>query len=138
MPLIVKVYVDGSSRGNPGPAGIGIVVANQDDKVLLEHSEFLGSNFTNNQAEYMALMRALDICSSLFPKGILHVFSDSELLVKQLTGQYNVRSQSLKELFREVRNKEKHFSKVYYHHVDRKHNRRADELANKALEESVR
>lgn len=135
MSSVCKVYVDGASRGNPGPAGIGVVILNQDGKVVLEHCEFLGLNFTNNQAEYMALIKALDMCSSLFPKGVLHVFSDSELLIKQLTGQYKVRSRRLKRLFREVKQREKVFSKVYYHHVSREHNKRADELANKAIEE---
>lgn len=138
MPLIGKAYVDGSSRGNPGPAGIGIVVVDESGKVLLEHYEILGLNFTNNQAEYMALVKALELCSSLFPKGVLHVFSDSELLIKQLTGQYKVRNQNLKRLFREVKQKEKLFSKVYYHHIDRELNRRADELANRAVEELIR
>ncbi|MEM4576323.1 MAG: ribonuclease HI family protein [Candidatus Nezhaarchaeales archaeon] len=137
MSLVCKVYVDGSSRGNPGPAGIGIVVTDQAGKVLLEHYEFLGLNFTNNQAEYMALMRALEICHSLSLKGILHIFSDSELLIKQITGLYKVRSQNLKKLFREIKQKEKLFSKVYYHHIDRELNRRADELANKAVDEVI-
>lgn len=138
MPLTSKVYVDGASRGNPGPAGVGIVVMDQSGKVILEHYEFLGPNFTNNQAEYMALIKALEICSSLFSKGVLHVFSDSELLIKQLTGQYKIRSQNLKKLFREVKEKEKLFSKVHYHHVNRDANRRADELANKAVEEAMK
>lgn len=138
MTNIVKVYVDGASRGNPGPAGVGIVLSDQEGKILREHHEFLGNNFTNNQAEYLALIKALEICSSLFPKGILHIFSDSELLIKQLNGQYKVRSQKLKQLFREVKQREKNFSKVYYHHVDRELNKKADELANKALEEITR
>jgi ribonuclease HI len=138
MGLLGKVYIDGASRGNPGPSGIGIVVLNEEGKVLQEYHEFLGPRYTNNQAEYVALIRALEICSMLFPKGIIHVFSDSELLINQLTGRYKVRSQNLKELFRSVKQKEKSFSRVYYHRVSREFNRRADELANKAIDEALK
>ena len=137
MKPIGKVYVDGASRGNPGPAGIGIVVSDSEGKILREHYEFIGSHYTNNQAEYMALIKALDLCSSMFPKGILHVFSDSELLVKQLTGLYKVRSPNLKKLFREVKRKEKMFSKVFYHHISRENNIKADRLASKAIDENI-
>jgi ribonuclease HI len=138
MGLLGKVYIDGASRGNPGPSGIGIVVLDEEGKVLREYHEFLGPRYTNNQAEYVALIRALEICSMLFPKGVIHVFSDSELLINQLTGRYKVRSQDLKELFRSVKQKEKSFSRVYYHRVSRDFNRRADELANKAIDEALK
>jgi len=138
MGLVGKVYVDGASRGNPGPSGIGVVVLDEEGKVLREHYEFLGPSYTNNQAEYVALLRALEICSTIFPKGVIHVFSDSELLINQLTGRYKVRSRSLKELFRSVKQRERLFSNVYYHHVDRELNKRADELANRAIDEAMR
>jgi ribonuclease HI len=138
MGLLGKVYIDGASRGNPGPSGIGIVVLDEEGKVLREYHEFLGPRYTNNQAEYVALIRALEICSMLFPKGVIHVFSDSELLINQLTGRYKVRSQDLKELFRSVKQKEKSFSRVYYHRVSRDFNRRANELANKAIDEALK
>jgi len=138
MALVGKVYIDGASRGNPGPSGIGVVVLDEEGRVLREHHEFLGSSYTNNQAEYVALIRALEICSTIFPKGVIHVFSDSELLVNQLTGRYKVRSQNLKELFKGVKQREKSFSEVYYHHVSRELNKRADELANKAIDEALK
>jgi len=138
MALVGKVYIDGASRGNPGPSGIGVVVLDEEGKVLLEHYEFLGSGYTNNQAEYAALIKALEICSTIFPKGVVHVFSDSELLVKQLTGRYKVRSQGLKELFRSAKEMERSFSRVCYHHVSRELNKRADELANKAIDEALK
>jgi len=136
--LVGKVYVDGASRGNPGPSGIGVVVVDEGGKVLREHYEFLGSSYTNNQAEYAALIKALEICSTIFPKGVIHVFSDSELLIKQLTGRYKVRSCNLKELFRSVKQMEKSFSRVHYHRISRELNKRADELANKAIDEALR
>jgi len=138
MALVGKVYIDGASRGNPGPSGIGVVVLDEEGKVLQEHYEFLGSNYTNNQAEYAALIRALEICSTIFPKGVIHVFSDSELLIKQLTGRYKVRSRSLREMFRSAKEIERSFSRVYYHHVSRELNKRADELANKAIDEALK
>lgn len=136
MKPIGKVYVDGASRGNPGPAGIGIIISNSEGKILHEHYEFIGTQYTNNQAEYIALIKALDLCSSIFPKGILHVFSDSELLIKQLTGLYKVRSSNLKKLFREVKRREKLFTRVHYHRIDRELNAKADRLANKAIDEA--
>jgi len=136
MKPIGKVYVDGASRGNPGPAGIGIIISNSEGKILYEHYEFIGTQYTNNQAEYIALIKALDLCSSIFPKGILHVFSDSELLIKQLTGLYKVRSSNLKKLFREVKRREKLFTRVHYHRIDRELNAKADRLANKAIDEA--
>jgi len=135
--VVGKVYIDGASRGNPGPSGIGVVVLDEEGRVLREHYEFLGSSYTNNQTEYVALMRAFEICSTIFPKGVIHVFSDSELLIKQLTGRYKVRSRNLKELFRRVKQTEKSFSRVHYHRISRELNERADELANKAIDEAL-
>ena len=137
MKTVGKVYINGASRGNPGPAGIGIVISDSEGRVLREHYEYLGPNFTNNQAEYMALIKALELCSSIFPKGTIHVFSDSELLIKQLMGLYKVRSPNLKRLFREVKRKEKLFNKVVYHHISRENNVKADKLASKAIDENV-
>ena len=114
------------------------MVLSPEGEVLREHYEYLGVNYTNNQAEYMALIRALEICSELCPGGVVHVFSDSELLVKQLVGLYRVRSPSLKQLFRDVRRRERAFSKVFYHHVRRELNERADQLANRAIAEGLR
>lgn len=136
--LIGRVYVDGASHGNPGPAGIGIVILNSEGRVLREHREFIGVHLTNNQAEYMAIIRALDLCSSIFSSGVLHVFSDSELLIRQLNGIYKVRSLNLKSLFIEVKRREKLFTTVHYHHVSREHNKKANELANKAVEEGLK
>jgi ribonuclease HI len=138
MALVGKVYIDGASRGNPGPSGIGVVVLDEEGKVLREHYEFLGSSYTNNQSEYAALIKALEICLTIFPKGVIHVFSDSKLLVKQLTGRYKVRSRSLREMFRSVKEMERSFSRVYYHHISRELNKRADELANKAIDKALK
>jgi len=127
----VRVFVDGASRGNPGPAGIGFVVV-YGGKVLAKLGRYVGVA-TNNQAEYMALIAALEACHELGARR-LEVFSDSELLVKQLRGEYSVRSPRLKELHEKAKRLEKLFESVAYTHVPRDSNADADALANKAID----
>jgi len=132
------IYTDGASRGNPGPAGIGIVICNESGKIVKQYEEFIG-NATNNIAEYRALIKALELASS-FPVGEVDCFSDSELMVKQLNGEYRVKSEKLGKLFLQVREKEKQFEKVNYSHVPREEGliKRADKLANLAIDEFER
>jgi ribonuclease HI len=129
------IYTDGASRGNPGPAGIGIVICNESRKVVKEYEEFIGTA-TNNIAEYRALIKALELASS-FPVSEIECFSDSELMVKQLNGEYSIKNEKLGELFLQVREKEKQFKKVKYFHVPREADliKRADKLANIAIDE---
>ena len=131
---MLEVNIDGASRGNPGLSAIGIIIK-QNEKTLLEHSEFLGIR-TNNQAEYEALRRALEICNT-FDKEIT-IFSDSELLVNQRNIKYKVRNQNLKMISREISNLEKNFEKVQYRHIPREKNNKADRLANRALDEHIK
>ena len=126
--------IDGASRGNPGLSAIGIIIK-QNEKILIEHSEFLGIR-TNNQAEYEALKRALEICNEL-DKEII-VFSDSELLVNQRNNKYKIRNQNLKMISRDISNLEKNFEKVLYRRIPREKNYRADKLANKALDDYIK
>jgi len=128
------VNIDGASRGNPGLSAIGIIIK-QNEKILLEHSEFLGVR-TNNQAEYEALRRALEICNTLDKE--LTVFSDSELLVNQRNAKYKIRNQNLKMISREISNLEKNFEKVQYRRIPREKNNKADRLANIALDEYIK
>jgi len=128
------VNIDGASRGNPGLSAIGIIIK-QNEKILIEHSEFLGIR-TNNQAEYEALKRALEICNEL-DKEII-VFSDSELLVNQRNTKYKIRNQNLKMISRDISNLEKNFEKVLYRRIPREKNYRADKLANKALDDYIK
>jgi ribonuclease HI len=129
------IYTDGASRGNPGPAGIGIVICNESRKIVKEYEEFIGTA-TNNIAEYRALIKALELASS-FPVSEIDCFSDSELMVKQLNGEYSVKNEKLGELFLQVREKEKRFEKVNYFHVPREEDfiKRADKLANLAIDD---
>ena len=129
------IYTDGASRGNPGPAGIGIVICDESGKIVKEYEEFIGTA-TNNIAEYRALIKALELASD-FSVSEVKCFSDSELMVKQLNGEYSVKNKKLGKLFLQVREKEKQFEKVNYSHVPREEDliKRADKLANRAIDE---
>ena len=131
---MLKINIDGASRGNPGLSGIGIVISRGGLKVS-EYKEFVGST-TNNLAEYMALKKALKIASTMRDDEIT-ILSDSELVVKQRNHSYKVRSKQLKIIFREINNLEKYFKSVCYRHVPRDVNREADLLANRAIDEYV-
>jgi ribonuclease HI len=128
------VNIDGASRGNPGLSAIGIIIK-QNEKILIEHSEFLGVR-TNNQAEYEALRRALEICNTLDKE--ITIFSDSDLLVNQRNTKYKIRNQNLKMISREISNLEKNFEKIQYRHIPREKNNKADRLANIALDDYIK
>src|SRR5579864_1644344 len=125
--------IDGGARGNPGPAGYGVVIKDAANQVLAEISKFLGHG-TNNFAEYSALLAALDYAQKHGHKS-LHVFSDSELLVKQLKGEYKVRSHELKPLYEQARAASHKLENFSIQHVRREQNREADKLANQAMDE---
>ncbi|MCK4476893.1 MAG: reverse transcriptase-like protein [Methanophagales archaeon] len=129
------IYTDGASRGNPGPAGIGVVICDESGKIVKEYEEFIGTA-TNNIAEYRALIKALEL-AGIFSINKIDCFSDSELMVKQLNGEYRVKNEKLGKLFLQVREKEKRFEKVNYFHVPREEDliKRADKLANRAIDE---
>lgn len=130
------VYTDGGSRGNPGPAAIALVICNK-KKILTEFKEYIGEA-TNNVAEYRALIKALEIAVDYCRKEIF-CFSDSQLLIRQLNGQYKIKAKHLLNLFHELKNREKSFERVVYNHV-RRNNKfitRADKLVNLALDEKL-
>ncbi|HZA08051.1 MAG TPA: ribonuclease HI family protein [Nitrososphaeraceae archaeon] len=128
---MLVVNIDGASRGNPGPAGIGVVLV-RDNTRITEYKEFIGKK-TNNQAEYAALKKALQIASTFDNE--LTVLSDSQLIVNQRTKLYKVRSKQLKIIFREISNLERRFKMVIYKHIPREKNEYADLLANQAIDE---
>jgi len=131
---LLRINIDGASRGNPGLSGIGIVISRGGQKVA-EYKDFVGST-TNNLAEYMALKKALKVASTMEDDEIT-ILSDSELVVKQRNHSYKVRSKQLKIIFREINNLEKYFKSVCYRHIPRDFNREADLLANRAIDEYV-
>lgn len=129
------IHTDGGSRGNPGPAAIGVVI---DDK---SYSEAIG-NTTNNVAEYKAVVFALKKAKALLggdkaKKTELEVRSDSELLVSQIKGRYKIKDEELKPLFIEVWNKMQNFKKVTFKLIPREENKEADSSVNRALDTLV-
>jgi len=124
---------DGGARGNPGPGAIGIVIR-KDGTILKKDSAFIGEQITNNVAEYHALIRALELASEFTNKEVTCLI-DSELVVKQLLGEYRVNHPAMRELFVKVQKIQDKFEKVIYLHVPRtdKFQKLADELVNEEL-----
>jgi ribonuclease HI/catechol 2,3-dioxygenase-like lactoylglutathione lyase family enzyme len=127
-----KLSTDGGSRGNPGPAAFGYVLEAEDGHVLAAHGEAIG-RATNNVAEYRGLVAGMARAAELGVRE-LDVVSDSELLVKQMRGDYRVKSELLKALWEEANDLERRFARVRYSAVRRVHNELADRLVNEALD----
>lgn len=128
----IHIFVDGGSRGNPGEAGIGVVIK-QGKKILNELGEYIGKT-TNNVAEYVALNRGLQEALAWGHKQI-EVFSDSELLVNQIKGEYKVREETLRPLHYLAVMLLKKFEKATITHIPREKNKEADKLVNKVINE---
>ena len=129
----VTVFIDGGARGNPGPAGAGIVIrADDDGTILCEKGLFLG-RATCNVAEYSGLLAGLDAAAQLGATEVA-VISDSELLVRQMNGQYRVKSPHLQPLYAEAKHLSKAFEVCTFKHVRREHNTHADRLVNEAID----
>lgn len=133
MSKSATVWIDGASRGNPGPAGIGIHIETEDGETLADISEYLGSNYTNNQAEYSALVKALKKCEN-FDIEEIEFRSDSQLLIRQMKGQYDVNSENLINLYRKANKMTSNYKKIVFKHISRKDNSIADGLANEAID----
>jgi ribonuclease HI len=127
-----KLSTDGGARGNPGPAAFGYVLEAEDGHVLAAHGEAIG-RATNNVAEYRGLVAGMAKATEL---GVteLEVLSDSELLVKQMRGEYKVKNEALRTLWEEASALERRFDRVRYSAVRREHNELADRLVNEALD----
>lgn len=130
MKLII--HIDGGARGNPGPAGAGVTMQDEQGRVVFEAGFFLGE-MTNNRAEYGALLKALAVAGRL-GAGELDIFADSQLLVRQINGVYRVKNQALKGLFQQAGKAIRQFDRCNVRHVRREANARADELANMAMD----
>ena len=127
-----KLSTDGGARGNPGPAAYGYVLEAEDGTVLAAHGETIGVA-TNNVAEYRALIAGLEKAVELALDDV-EVVSDSELLVKQMTGEYRVKNEALQELSLEAARLARRIGAVSYRAVRREHNELADRLVNEALD----
>jgi ribonuclease HI len=139
----VIVYTDGGSRGNPGPTAIGVVFSNEKDQAFKEYSEYLGDNLTNNEAEYQAVIFALKKFKALFGKKLaqnteITVKSDSELLIKQLKGEYKILEPKIQGLFLKAWNLKIDFKKIKFSLISREKNKEADRLVNEALDTKSR
>ncbi len=128
----VQIFTDGGARGNPGPAAIGIV-AKKNEKVLFTHSECIGET-TNNQAEYQAVITALDLAKQHEVKKIAF-YLDSLLVVEQLNRRYKVKDKGLQRQFLEAWNRKQDFSSITFSHIPREQNEEADSLVNAALDD---
>lgn len=133
----IIVHSDGGARGNPGPAAIGVVIEKEDGEIVEKLSETIGDS-TNNIAEYTAVLRGLHALIALFGEKTAELEIDwrldSELVVKQLAGEYKVKNPGLRSLFEEIRDLRTRFPKLSLRHVRREENKEADRLVNEALD----
>jgi probable phosphoglycerate mutase len=135
-PPAIIANTDGGARGNPGPAAYGVVIRNSKGEVLAELTEYLGLQ-TNNYAEYSGLLAALEYavreqCPSV------KIYSDSELLVRQMQGRYKVSNPGLQQLFARAQSLVRKLQSFHIEHVLRERNKEADRLVNKTLDERAR
>lgn len=132
----LKIYTDGGARGNPGPAAIGAIAYDERGNIVFEVSETIGVS-TNNQAEYRAVIAALNKAREL-GAAELDFFLDSELAVKQLKGEYKVKNADLAPLFLQIHNFVVGFRRVVFSYIPREKNKEADRLVNQALDAAER
>jgi ribonuclease HI len=130
---VLRLYTDGAARGNPGPAGLGVVIEDDQGMRLRGVCRYLG-RATNNQAEYQAVIEGLQAVAPWKPDR-LELFLDSQLVVEQLAGRYRVKNPDLKPLHRRALELLEDFPEVVISHVERAKNRGADALANRAIDE---
>lgn len=125
---------DGGSRGNPGPGAIGIIIR-EEGKILMKYSGFIGERVTNNIAEYEGLIKAMELASKFTTSEVTCIL-DSELVVKQLLGEYRVKNEALMKLFLKVQKLQDKFKKIRYLYVSRynKFQKITDELLNEELD----
>jgi ribonuclease HI len=131
---VVYLNTDGGSRGNPGPGAIGAVIFDESEKIVFQIGTFLGT-CTNNEAEYQALLTGLE---AALKNNFLEITCrlDSELVVKQLRGEYKVKNDRLAIFHKKVKGLEKKFKSVSYKHIPRSQNKEADALVNQVLDAS--
>ncbi|MDD4081752.1 MAG: ribonuclease HI family protein [Sphaerochaetaceae bacterium] len=126
------LYFDGASKGNPGPAGVGVRLLNTNQQTIAEKSFFIGNN-TNNVAEYMGLIYGIQVAID-YNVSKLNIFSDSLLVVNHINGIYKITNSKLKPLYNQAIKLLEHFTDGFIiSHIDRSKNSRADELANQAI-----
>lgn len=128
----IKAYIDGACSGNPGRSGIGVVFYNEKDEQIFELSYYLG-DATNNIAEYQSLISALKKAKDMGSDDLI-VYTDSELLARQMNGFYKVRDEKLKQLYNKAKGLIANFKNVRIFHISREKNKYADKLAKQAIQ----
>jgi len=131
----LRVFCDGAARGNPGPAGAGAVLYTPDGRLVERLGRYLGRQ-TNNHAEYQGLILGLERALELGAREV-EVYADSELMVRQLLGEYRVRAEGLLPLWRRARELLARFDRARIAHVPRERNAEADEMSNRAIDERM-
>jgi len=139
----ITIYTDGGSRGNPGKAAIGVVFCNERGQIIKKYGEYLGDDLTNNDAEYNAVIFALKKFKALFGKAIaktseIEIRSDSELMIKQLNGEYKLENEKIQKFFIEIWNLKIDFKSIKFKHIPREKNKETDRLVNEALDTCTR
>lgn len=132
---MTTLHVDGASKGNPGHAGIGVVLS-QGEQTLLEYCDYIGQT-TNNMAEYNALIKGLELAHENKIDSIA-VISDSELIVRQMNGQYKVKNETLRPLYLKAQACARKFRQFSLRHVPRSENKDADRLANEGIKQGLK
>lgn len=137
----IIIYTDGGSRGNPGPAALGVVICDGNENIFKKYGEYLGEK-TNNEAEYQAVIFGFKKLKLLVGKKHtkqikVEIRSDSELLVSQMNGKYKIKEDRIAKLFIEVWNIKVDFGEVRFTHVRREKNKDADRLVNQALDQET-
>lgn len=132
----ITIYTDGGARGNPGPAAIGFVIYDDNQRVIKQKGEFIGEA-TNNYAEYMAVVRALEEAKKINPE-VINFYLDSNLVVQQLNQKYKIKNEELGRLFIKIWNLRQSFKKVTFTYIPRTKNKIADSLVNKALDNRLK
>ena len=113
----VKLFADGGCRGNPGPGAIGVLILGEANRELRRHCQVIGHT-TNNRAEYIALIKGLDLCAK-YTRVRVYCFTDSQLVVNHMNGTWRLKNDELRSLFYEVKQREQVFQEVIYQHVPR-------------------
>lgn len=131
-----NVYTDGGARGNPGPAGCGAVILNKNGEVLQKVSHFI-KHATNNEAEYTALLLGVKKVLELKPQTV-NFYLDSELIVKQMNGEYKIKKAELKSIFDQIQVLIKKISQTKFVHIPRTKNQLADQLVNQAINQGIK
>lgn len=133
QPLRLIVHIDGGARGNPGPAAAAFVAKDAEDGTILQEAGIYLGRATNNVAEYRGLLAALEYAAQIRAEGV-EVFSDSELMVKQMNGEYRVKNEGLRPLYEQAKRLAGGFRQFRIAHVRREKNPHADRLVNLAID----